>query len=317
MSDLMPSGVLDWLLEGKNPSVRYRTLTELLDRPRSDPEAREARGMISESRWAKRIFSKMHPDGYWLHRGKGEGVDYAMSSSTHFVLAFLMELGFDREAPRVARAVERYLNLAPTDETDLQPWQVPPDYGNHQSCLYAYNLRTFVRLGYRDDARIRTRVQVLLDDVRHDGGYLCERSSFNAQTKSCIRGSIKALMAYAELPELWHTPQCRQLVDYFLRRRVYHRTDRPDEVIRDELTIIIFPFVISGSLLEPLYALSRMGYGADPALAPAWQQLVSKRDAEGRYPVDGYPPTCFTPGPKGQPNKWTTLYAYLAMKHRE
>jgi hypothetical protein len=30
--------VLDWLLEEENPSVRYRTLTELLDRESDDPD---------------------------------------------------------------------------------------------------------------------------------------------------------------------------------------------------------------------------------------------------------------------------------------
>ncbi len=297
--------VIEWLLEEKNPSVRYRTLTELLDEPKNTPQVQDARAAIPESRWAKRIFRHMHPDGYWLHRGKGEGVDYAMSSSTHFVLAFLAELGLDREEPRVARAVERYLSLD------------PPDYDSRQSCLYAYNLRTFVMLGYRDDPRVQTRIEVLRNDARCDGGYLCERSSFNETTKSCIRGSIKALTAFAYLPDLWNTPRYEHLVDYFLRRRVYYRSDPPDQIIRDELIRTIFPFVIAGSLLEPLHALSVMGYGQHPALQPAWAQLETKRDDEGRYIVDWYPPTLFTPGPKGKANKWVTLYAYLAYKHRD
>jgi hypothetical protein len=92
--------------------------------------------------------------------------------------------------------------------------------------------------------------------------------------------------------------------------------DRPGEIIRPELTSAIFPFVIAGSLLEPLYALSKMGYGNHDALAPAWAQLMTKRDAVGRFVVDWYPPTLFNPGPKGKPNKWVTLYAYLALKYR-
>jgi hypothetical protein len=299
-----PQPVLDWLLDENTPSVRYRTLTELLDEPHDTPDARAAREQIAETRWARRIFGKMHPEGYWLYRDKGAGVDYAMSSSTHFVLAFLAELGLDRDEPRVARAVERYLNLA------------PPDYHTHQSCLYAYNLRTFVMLGYRDDPRVQTRAQVLRDDVRHDGGYLCERASFNERTKSCVRGTIKALTAFAALPKLWDTDACHQLVDYFLRRRVFFRTDRPDEVIRDELVSTIYPFVISGSLLEPLHALSAIGYGQHPALDPAWTRLEAKFDDRGRVLLDWYPPSYFTPGPKGKVNKWTTLYAYLALKHR-
>jgi hypothetical protein len=309
----MPAAVLDWLLEPENPSVRYRTLTELMGTPKYNPEVRQVRADIPGSKAVQKIFAKMHPDGYWLHRSVGAGVSYAMSSSTHFVLAYLAELGLDREDERVARAVERYLSLKPPDEPNLKPWEIPPDTRNHQSCLYAYNLRTFVRLGYRDDPRVREREEVLLNDWRTDGGYLCDRPSFNAQTKSCIRGTIKALTAFAELPELWESERCKALVDYFLRRHVIYKNGQPGKLIRGEMAATVFPFVINGSLLEPLLALSRMGYGNHPALNAAWQQLAAKRDAQGRYILDHSRLAIFNAGPNGQPNKWVTLYAYLAL----
>jgi hypothetical protein len=313
---LPPQSILDWLLEEENPSVRYRTLTELLDVAPDDPQAQQARAQIPNSKPVRKIFAKMHPDGYWLYKGKGTGVEYS-SASTHFVLAFLAELGLDRQDERIVRAVERYLSLTEPDVPNPQIWQIPPDYRNHQSCLYAYNLRTFVMFGYGDNPHIRERIAVLLADERFDGGYLCDRPTFKATTKSCIRGSIKALMAFAVLPELWETARCRQLVDYFLRRRVLYRTTRPEEIIRSELVQTRFPFMIGGSLLEPLYALSRMGYGQDERLQPAWDILESKQDQTERYILDWHPSTLFKPGDKGQPNKWTTLYVSLAYKYRE
>ena len=75
-------------------------------------------------------------------------------------------------------------------------------------------------LGFADDPRIETRKRVLLEDVRHDGGYLCQRPSFKASTKSCVRGTVKALMAFAAYPDLWHIEACRRLVDYFLNRNI-------------------------------------------------------------------------------------------------
>ena len=298
--------ITDWLLEENNAPVRYRPLIALLDEVKDSPRVQQARVRIPEDRKVKRIFKHMHPDGYWMHRGKGDTVDYAMSKSTHFVLTALAELGLDREDERVAKALDRYLNLD------------PPDTINCQSCLYAYNIRSFVMLGYRDDPRVQVRIEVLLNDVRHDGGYLCKRASFNEKTKSCIRGSIKALTAFAVLQELWDSPRCKQLVDYFLHRRLFYRMDRPDEIIRErELTSVIFPPVIGESLLEMLGALSTMGYGKHPALQPAWDRLANKTDDQGRVVLDGYPPTLFTPGPKGEVNKWTTLYAQLALKARE
>jgi hypothetical protein len=101
-----------------------------------------------------------------------------------------------------------------------------------QSCLYAYNLRTFVMLGYGDDARVQRRAEVLVTDGRWDGGYLCDRSTFSAKTKSCIRGSVKALTAFAALPALLDSERCQKLVPCFLGRRVFYRMTEPDQVIR-------------------------------------------------------------------------------------
>jgi len=85
----IPQSCLDWLLEPENPSVRYRTLVELLGVPKDDPEVQHAQAAIPGSKPVQKIFSKMHLDGYWLYRGVGAGVAYAMSGSTHFVLAYL------------------------------------------------------------------------------------------------------------------------------------------------------------------------------------------------------------------------------------
>jgi hypothetical protein len=309
--------VINWLLEEDDPSVRFRALTELLDIPKDDARVVETRAKIPASKAVKRILAAMHPDGYWLWNGKGESIEYSCSSSTHFVLSFLAELGLDRSDEVVAKAVERYLSLPCPSDPGLPPWQYPPDYRNHQSCLYAFNLRTLVMLGYRNDPCVQERIEVLTHDTRRDGGYLCDRTSFKANTKSCIRGSQKALMAYAALPELWQTQRCCELVDYFLRRSVLFQTKDPTQLIRAEVAATRFPFLINASLLEPLFALSKMGYGNCPEMTQAWSMLESKRTPDGRYLLDSdRPKTYFNAGTAGQPNKWVTLYALLANKYR-
>ena len=45
--DLPRPGLVDWLLECGNPSVRYFTLTDILDLPAGDPEVIETRTAIS------------------------------------------------------------------------------------------------------------------------------------------------------------------------------------------------------------------------------------------------------------------------------
>jgi hypothetical protein len=124
------------------------------------------------------------------------------------------------------------------------------------------------------------------------------------------------LVTFAELPELWDSAQCRMLADYFLERRVYFRrkdhTDKPRGDLR-----AIFPFNLRQGLLEPLYALSKMGLGNRSELADAWALLESRRTADDRYILDWTPPrTYLKGGTKGKPSKWVTLYALLAKAYR-
>ena len=307
----MEKEVLDWLLEPNNPSVRFRTLTELLDKPSDDPVVQDAHRHIPTSKAVTRIFDKMSPEGYWEQKGIGAGVEYKDYSTTHFVLSFLAELGMNRDDPRIAQAVERYLSFQQPDG----------DFYRHFSCLYGYNLRTLILLGYDDDPRTRKIVDLMLTMDRPDGGYLCDMHEGKYKTratKSCIRGSTKVLLGYAMLPELWGTSRCQQLTEYFLRRNVYFRMDNLAEAIRWEVTATVYPITWRSSLLELLYALSVMGYGEHPALAQAWAQLDTKRDEQGRYHLDWTPTNIpFKVGKRGEANKWVTLYAYLATKHRE
>ncbi len=311
------STIIEWLLEEDNPSVRYRTLTELLDENENSSAAIEAREGIKDSEAVKKIFSKFDDEGYWTYYDKrrdrifGKGTEYFDYLTTHFNLAFLSELGMTREDERIEPAVSRFLNLQKEDG----------DFLGHYSCLYAYNLRSFIRMGFGEDKRVKRTINLLLDSGKFDGGYLCdihEGKYKTRETKSCIRGSLKVMLAFAELPEYQRTETCKSLVDYFLiRHGIFENSDLKKPVL-GELTSTIFPFLWKSSLTEVLYGLSRIGYGNAEELAEAWMILDSKKDGNGKYILNWSPPkSYFKPGKRGEPNKWITLYALLALKYKE
>jgi len=184
----MSRGVARWLLEPENPSLRCRTMVELLGRSPDDPEALGSKRQIAESLSVKGLLGAMHPDGYWLqrHPGKdkmlGEGVEYGAFGTTHYCLSYLAELGMDRTDAQVAKAAERYLSLQKEDG----------DFFQHFSCLLGLNIRTFALLGYRNDPRVKKSIDLLLNTERPDGGYLCDMHEGKYKTKpvkSCFRGS--------------------------------------------------------------------------------------------------------------------------------
>jgi hypothetical protein len=308
--------VYEWLLEPSDPSVRYRTMTELLDGSEDDVEALQAREQIPASQMATKILSKMHPDGYWLQKKPstgeflGDGTEYGAYATTHFCLAYLAELGLDRQNPQVAKGAERYLNLQKEDG----------DFFRHLSCLYAYNIRTYIMLGYRLDLRVQKSIDLMLTTERPDGGYLCDLHEGKYKTKavkSCIRGSAKALLAFSDLQEYWDHPRCLALIEYFLKRDVFFRTSDLSMPINQDVTRTHFPITWRAGLVEMLYALSKMGYGEHAELNRAWEILESKHDAQGKCPLDWNPTQALLkPGKRGEANKWVTFYALLAKKFK-
>ncbi len=310
------SETIEWLLEEDNPSLRYRTLRELLGKPADDPHVLQAQAAILEYAPVKELLAKMQPNGTWLQKNPrthvvlGDGVEYGSYATTHFCLAYLAELGLNRSHPQVEKAAERYLSLQQADG----------DWWLHLSCLIGYNLRTFIQLGYRQDWRVQRAVDLMLQTHREDGGYLCD---FHAQkyktkpTKSCIRGCAKMLLAFSEMPEYWQHPRCEQLLEYFLRRGGIFRSTAPNTLIRHDILRLSFPFTWGTSVWEILYAFSKMGYGNDVILHTAWDRLAEKTTSYGRYLLDWTPGQApWKVGAQGIENKWVTFYVIMAHTYR-
>src|SRR5271170_7314114 len=98
--------VLNWLLAENQPAVRYRTLTELLDRPADDPDVREARRAIPTRGWAAQILASRDPAGWWVNPRSLYRPKYLASNWELLVLA---ELGLTRELPEVNASCELWM----------------------------------------------------------------------------------------------------------------------------------------------------------------------------------------------------------------
>jgi hypothetical protein len=303
--------ITKWLLDNNDPSLQYRVLTELLDFSEEDKDVKFAKSKINESTAVTGILNSMHPDGYWLQenpRSKivyGAGVEYGAFATTHFCLSYLSELGMTKECEQIAKATERYLSLQKDDG----------DWWNHYSCLFSYNIRTFIRLGYRIDPRLQKTIDLLLNTTRPDGGYLCNTHENKSQTrKSCIRGAVKALMAFAEMPEYWQHPRCLHLVDYFLKRNGIFDSSHSKLVNRDMETISL-PINWRCNVWEVLWALSKMGYGNRPELKEAWEYFETFKNESEQYILAWTPiQSPWKIGKRGKPNAWATFYSLLAKK---
>jgi hypothetical protein len=241
----------------------------------------------------------------------GDDVLYDAFATTHFCLAYLAELGLDHTQPQVEKAAERYLDLQQPDG----------DWYRHFSCLSGYNIRTFALLGYRKDRRLRRALELLMCTPREDGGYLCdihEGKHKRKFVKSCIRGSVKALLAFSEFPEYWEHPRCKELLDYFLRRGGIFQSAHPNIPVNQDMQRLSFPITWRANGWEVLYALSKMGYGNDERLQAAWAELENRADAQKRFSLDWTPTQSpWKIGKRGEVNKWITFYVEAAGKYKK
>ncbi|MHA1475419.1 MAG: hypothetical protein ACTSQ5_09550 [Promethearchaeota archaeon] len=310
----IPEKVLSWLLEPSNPSVRYRTLIELLNYSPNDSEIQLTYNEILNWKPVLKIRNAMHPDGYWsikVEKGKivGQDTEYRTFNTTHWVLGYLAEYGLTRKEEFITLASNRYLDLQKKDG----------DFWQHLSCLYGLNLHTFSKLGFGSDPRIQKTIDLVVSSIRHDNGYLCDihkgKKRKGRAVKSCFRGTLKVLFGLAEFPSTWKHPSVRMLVDYFLNRELLFKRGKPNELVVKNSGILVFPFTYREGLLENLYPLLTMGYGSHPKFMRAWELFESKKLLDGRFPLGWNPMNKYLkPGNKGEANKWITFYAYLLYK---
>ncbi|MHA1727549.1 MAG: hypothetical protein ACTSWY_02310 [Promethearchaeota archaeon] len=311
----IPKNVTDWLLEEENPSIRYRTMRELQAVPESNQKLKITKKQIISYQPVKNMLDAMHPEGYWEQinpRSKkhyGKNVEY-MRDTTHFILAYLAELGMTRKEPKIEKSANRYLSLQQADG----------DFFRHFSCLYGLNIRTFILLGFKDDPRLKKTINLMKKSVRYDNGYLCDTHEGKRKrrpVKSCVRGSAKVLYSIGELPELWDELFSKKIVDYFLNRNILYKTTDPETYIRKDAGSTIFPFYWGFGLIDVLLPLAKMGYGKDPRMESAWDILARHKTEEGKYILDFiWKSKYWKIGKRGLANKWITFYAYLCLKYK-
>ena len=142
----IPQNVLNWLLEENNPSVRYRTLTELLDYAQDQSEVIEVKKKIIESGPVAKIFSQIDCNGDWPWSGSYD--------SPELGIGYLGELGLDRTIPIVDKAVCVFLSQQYPDGSFPSSYSIRKGRETARR-NYALVMRGLIRLGYQDDARVK------------------------------------------------------------------------------------------------------------------------------------------------------------------
>ncbi len=77
-----------------------------------------------------------------------------------------------------------------------------------------------------------------------------------------------------------------------------------------------FPLNYQSDLVELCNILARLDYGPDPRLGRMLELILAAQTADGRW-LKQYGTRVFQVEEKGQPSKWITIRARLAIKHTQ
>jgi hypothetical protein len=307
--------VIQWLLDS-DPSIRWQVMQDLIGAP--DEEVAAERARVATEGWGARLLALQGADGRWGGAAWNRGWD-----STMHVLMLLRDLGLDpasdeaRHAVGLVRDRVTWQGCGPP-EADSNPFfagEVEPCINGQVGAVGAY---------FGQDVVVGQAIQGIVDrllaEQLPDGGWNCEaangsrRSSFN--TTICV---LEALLEHERAgggnPELTEARLRGQ--EYLLERRLFRRRSTGEVIERDRKggaawTRFAFPTWWHYDVLRGLEYLRRAAVAPDERVAEAIELVESKRDGDGRWPLEiqypGQMPVEINEG-EGRPSRWITLRA--------
>ena len=302
------NSTLRWLLDS-DPSIRWQVMRDLTDASTDEIIAERLRG-ATEGAGAK-LLALQGADGRWGGAAWNRGWN-----STMHVLMLLRDMGLDPASGQARRALEltrsrvTWKGCGPRecDGHAFFEGELEPCINGQVAAVGAY---------FGED--VRGIIERLLAEQLPDGGWNCEaangstRSSFN--TTICV---LEALLEYerAAGDSAVHEARLRGQ-EYLLERRLFRRQSTGEVIERDRKggtvwTRFAFPTWWHYDVLRGLEYLRLAGATPDGRVGEAVDVIASKRDNDGRWPLEiQYPGTMpiETDEDEGRPSRWNTLRA--------
>ena len=311
-----------WLLQSKDPSIRYFTLTEILDKPKDSLEVEKNWRLIPSGPRVCILLDGQQADG-------GFGVHpYQKWTGAHWRLVSLVELGLPsgfRPAVRATNLVLEWL----LGEAHLR--NVPKINGRYRRCASQEGnaLAVCSRLGLAEDPRVVRLAESLVGWQWVDGGWNCDRNP-EADHPS-VNESLSTLWGLVEYQRATgdrdFSKQIERASEFFLQHHLF-RSDHTGEIIHSDMVKLHYPLYWHCDILQELVTLSRAGKLGDPRTGEALDIVEKKRGPDGLWYAEDYywnmKPKVWTKGKvsnvevvnwgrKG-PNEFITLNALRVLK---
>jgi len=299
--------VTDWLLDS-DPAIRWQVLRDVLAAPAEEVAAERAR--VAEEGWGARLLDLQASDGQWAGGTYYPPPDDAEQigqpwTATAFSLKQLVDFGVDPQHERARRAVALVRENSRWEHDGERFFD-----GEVEPCINGLT----VVIGAHFGEDVGAVVDRLLTEQLQDGGWNCAvedgstRGSFHT-TIAVLEGLLAFETAAGPRPDVTVARERGQ--EYLLEREFMRRIS--DGEIPDERWLqFSYPTRWRYDVLRALDYLRDAGAAADPRMDAALDLVESKRDAEGRWPLENTHPGAVhfrLEDGDGHPSRWNTLRA--------
>jgi hypothetical protein len=316
---------IEWLLEKKDPGVRYLALRDIKHLNEADQELIAARKAAHTAGPIATILDSMQPESYWVEPGPGYKNKYRSSVWSVITLA---QLGARMEEDkRLALACNYLIKNSLTRYGQFSMSGAP---SGTIDCLQGNVCWALITLGCRDSRLERAfdwmarsvtgeGIAVLEDkkaEIRYYAGKCGPNFACGANYKlPCAWGAVKVMLGLNVCPDEWITPTTKKAIktgkDFLLgvdpatADYPSGETGKPSQ----SWWKLGFPVFYVTDVLQIGEALSALGCGNDPRLKNLIDLILKKQAENARWKMeyDLAGKTWVDYGPKKQPNKWVTL----------
>ena len=316
-------------------------MVDLQGRDQNDQAVVNAKKRIGRVGWASQILAKQKEETYWDNPTSCYIPKFSASS---WQLIVLGDLGVSSKDPRIARAVEHFLELHNVESGGMSMRPRGNEKFEPHICLTGNMVRTLVRMGYSEDDRVLRAIEWLISKQLPDGGWNCFAPSGK---HGSFMSTIQPVWALSEM--MTHDARrgwevsAKRGSEFLLKHHIY-KSDRDDSVVLLDFLRLHYPLHYAYDFLHGLRVLTELGVRNDHRMNEAVGLLLEKRLPDGRWPLEGvyrgwrHPhaihgeETASRPEERelitqgwgteralqieeaGKPSKWITLQALLVLK---
>jgi hypothetical protein len=275
----MTSPIIRRLLQSDEPSVRFKVLTQILDRKTDSKEIRQLHEEIRESPRVRQLLSEREANGQIPHH------PYSKWNGAHWVLATLADLGYpagDESLIPLREQVCAWL-LGEGHRRGIKTiaGRVRRCASQEGNALYA-----LLTLGLANE-HTEELAQRLTQWQWPDGGWNCDKKP--AATNSSFNESLLPLRALALHARLTGSPRSQEsaerAADIFLKRELFKR-QHDGGVMDEDFIRLHYPWYWHYDILFGLKVMAEAGWLADQRCQAALDLLESKQLEDGGFPAE-------------------------------